>query len=48
MHGFFTLKDLSRRSTTQLLQLPGFNQHLLYEYVNFMEAHGYGELIDPM
>jgi len=48
MHGFFTLEDLSKRSTDQLILLPGFTQHLLYEYVNFMEANGYGELIDPM
>ena len=48
MHGFFSLEALSKLSTDQLLQLPGFTRHLLYEYVNFMEANGYGELIDPM
>ena len=48
MHGFFTLADLINQTTDQLTQLPGFTPHLLYEYVNFMEANGYGELIDPM
>jgi hypothetical protein len=48
MNGFYTLADLSKRTTDELLALPGFTQHLLYEYVNFMEANGYGELIDPM
>jgi len=48
MHGYFTLEDLSKRTTDQLMLLPGFTQHLLYEYVNFMEANGLGELIDPM
>jgi len=48
MHGFYTLADLAKRTTEELMLLPGFTQHLLYEYVNFMEANGYGELIDPM
>ena len=48
MNGYYTLADLSKRTTDELIQLPGFTQHLLYEYVNFMEANGYGELIDPM
>lgn len=48
MQGYFTLEDLSKRTTDQLMLLPGFTQHLLYEYVNFMEANGLGELIDPM
>jgi len=48
MHGYFTLEDLSKRTTDQLMLLPGFTQHLLYEYVNFMEANGLAELIDPM
>lgn len=48
MNGFYTLEDLSKRTTDELMRLPGFTQHLLYEYVNFMEANGLGELIDPM
>jgi hypothetical protein len=48
MHGYYTLEDLSKRNTDELMLLPGFTQHLLYEYVNFMEANGYGGLIDPM
>jgi len=48
MNGFNTLADLCKCTTDELLALPGFTQHLLYEYVNFMEANGYGELIDPM
>jgi len=48
MNGYYTLADLCKRTTDELLALPGFTQHLLYEYVNFMEANGLGELIDPM
>jgi Bacterial RNA polymerase, alpha chain C terminal domain. len=48
MQGYYTLADLIKRTTDELMTLPGFTQHLLYEYVNFMETNGYGELIDPM
>nr|WP_068891214.1 hypothetical protein [Pedobacter panaciterrae] len=48
MHGYYTLADLIKHTTEELTHLPGFTQHLLYEYVNFMEANGYGDLIDPM
>ncbi|WP_448103455.1 hypothetical protein [Pedobacter panaciterrae] len=48
MHGYYTLADLAKRTTDELMLLPGFTQHLLYEYVNFMEANDFGELIDPM
>lgn len=48
MNGYHTLAQLSDRSTDDLLKLPGFTRHILYEYINFMEANGFGDLIDPL
>ncbi len=45
--GFHTFSDLLKHRTAKLLNLPGFNQHLIYEYVEFMETNQMGHLIDP-
>lgn len=45
--GFHTFSDLLQHRTAKLLNLPGFNQHLIYEYVEFLEANQMGHLIDP-
>lgn len=45
--GFHTFSDLLQHRTAKLLNLPGFNQHLIYEYVEFLETNQMGHLIDP-
>ncbi|SFH33398.1 hypothetical protein [Pedobacter insulae] len=45
--GFHTFSDLLQNRTAYLLNLPGFNQHLIYEYVEFLETNQMGHLIDP-
>jgi hypothetical protein len=45
--GFHTFSDLLRHRTVKLLSLPGFDQHLVYEYVDFLETNQMGHLIDP-
>ena len=45
--GFHTFSDLLQHRTTKLLSLPGFDQHLIYEYVDFLEKNQMGHLIDP-
>lgn len=45
--GFHSFSDLLLHRTVKLLSLPGFNQHLIYEYVEFLETNQMGHLIDP-
>lgn len=45
--GFHTLADLLERHTGELIKLPGFSEHLLYEYVDFLERRRMGHYIDP-
>ncbi|MEJ5993259.1 hypothetical protein WG904_02420 [Pedobacter sp. Du54] len=45
--GFHNFSDLLQHRTVQLQSLPGFDQHLIYEYVEFLEANQMGHLIDP-
>ena len=45
--GFHTFSDLLEYRTAKLLTLPGFSQHLIYEYVEYLEANKLGQLIDP-
>lgn len=45
--GFHTFSDLIQHRTVKLLCLPGFNQHLIYEYVEFLETNQMGYQIDP-
>ena len=45
--GFHRFSDLLQHRTIQLQKLPGFDQHLIYEYVEFMETNQMGHLIDP-
>ena len=45
--GFHTFSDLLAHRTAKLLTLPGFNQHLIYEYVDYLETNDMGHLIDP-
>lgn len=45
--GFHTFSDLLQHRTANLINLPGFTQHLVYEYVEFMEMNQMGHLIDP-
>lgn len=44
--GFHTLADLLDHHTSDLLKLPGFNHHLLYEYIGFLEERRMGHYID--
>ena len=44
--GFHTFSELLQHRTIKLQILPGFNQHLIYEYVDFMERNQMGHLID--
>lgn len=44
---FHTFSDLLQHRTAKLLSLPGFTQHLIYEYVEFLESNQMGHLIDP-
>ncbi|TKC04331.1 hypothetical protein [Pedobacter frigoris] len=45
--GFHTFSELLQHRTAKLLNLPGFTQHLIYEYVEFMESNQMAHLIDP-
>lgn len=45
--GLHTFSDLLQQRTVKLLSLPGFNQYLIYEYVDFLEKNQMGNLIDP-
>lgn len=45
--GFHTFSDLLAYRTAKLLILPGFTQHLIYEYVDYLETNDMGHLIDP-
>lgn len=45
--GIHTVSDLLQHRTANLLNLPGFSQHLIYEYVEFLEKNQMGHLIDP-
>ena len=45
--GFHNFSDLLQHRTVQLQNLPGFDQHLIYEYVEFLEKNQIGHLIDP-
>ncbi|RZJ92252.1 MAG: hypothetical protein EOO20_02440 [Chryseobacterium sp.] len=45
--GFHNFSDLLQHRTVKLQSLPGFDQHLVYEYVNFLEMNQMGHLIDP-
>ena len=45
--GFNSFSDLLRHRTNKLQKMPGFDQHLIYEYVDFMETNQMGHLIDP-
>jgi hypothetical protein len=45
--GFHTFSDLLQYRTVKLLNLPGFTQNLIYEYVTFLETKKMGYLIDP-
>jgi len=45
--GFHNFSDLLQHRTVKLQNLPGFDQHLIYEYVEFMETKQMGNLIDP-
>ena len=45
--GFHTFSDLLAHRTAKLLTLPGFTQHLIYEYVDYLETNCMGHLIDP-
>lgn len=45
--GFHTFSDLLQHRTVKLQSLPGFEQHLIYEYVEYLETNQLGHLIDP-
>jgi len=45
--GFHDFSDLLQHRTVKLQNLPGFVQHLIYEYVEFLEKNQMGYLIDP-
>jgi hypothetical protein len=45
--GFHNFSDLLQHRTAKLLNLPGFTQHLIFEYVEFLEMNQMGHLIDP-
>ncbi len=45
--GFNTFSDLLKHRSAKLLNMPGFDQHLIYEYVDFLETNQMGHLIDP-
>ena len=45
--GFHTFSDLLQHRTAKMVNMPGFNQHLIYEYVDFLESNQMGHLIDP-
>lgn len=45
--GFHSFSDLLQHRTAKLLNLPGFTQNLIYEYVEFLETNQLGHLIDP-
>lgn len=45
--GFHTFLDLLQHRTVRLIEMPGFSQHLVYEYVEFLEINQLGHLIDP-
>jgi hypothetical protein len=45
--GFHSVSDLLQHRTAKLLNLSGFTQHLIYEYVEFLETNQMGHLIDP-
>ncbi|RZK13134.1 MAG: hypothetical protein EOO46_00445 [Flavobacterium sp.] len=45
--GFHTFSDLLQHRSAKLLNLPGITQHLIYEYVEFLESNQMGHLIDP-
>jgi len=45
--GFFTLADLLEHHTAHLEKMPGFSQHLIYEFVDFLESRRMGHYIDP-
>ncbi|WP_316786569.1 hypothetical protein [Pedobacter frigiditerrae] len=47
MLGFHNFSDLQQHRTVQLQNLPDFDQHLIYEYVEFMETNQMGHLVDP-
>ncbi|MNY73107.1 hypothetical protein D3C86_2118070 [compost metagenome] len=44
--GFYTFSDLLQHRTAKLLNLTGFTQNLIYEYVEFLETNQMGHLID--
>lgn len=45
--GFHIFSDLLQYRTVELLNLSGFTQHLIYEYVQFLETNKMGHMIDP-
>ncbi|WP_029279475.1 hypothetical protein [Pedobacter borealis] len=45
--GFHTFSELLQHRTIKLQILPGFDQQLIYEYVDFLENNQMGHLIDP-
>jgi hypothetical protein len=47
MLGFHIFADLLAHRTNKLQSLPGFDQHLVYEYVEYFEHNKLGYLIDP-
>jgi hypothetical protein len=46
IEGYASLGELLQRHTSELLKLPGFNYHLLVEYINFLELHRLAHYID--
>jgi hypothetical protein len=44
--GFHSLADLLERHTSEMLKLPGFNYHLLAEFIGFLEAKKLGAYVD--
>jgi hypothetical protein len=45
--GFHAFSELIQHRTAKLQNLPGFEQHLIYEYVEYLESNQMGHLIDP-
>lgn len=44
--GFYSLGYLLEVHTSELLNLPGFNYHILGEYIDFLESQNLGHYID--
>jgi hypothetical protein len=48
MLGFYTLSDLLQHHTRDLLKLPGFTPHMIYEYIGFLDDHHLAHYVDPV